>query len=267
MARLTALVPALLVCALAARAEEPHSITVRGRGTVSVRPDKLILVLGATGKAEKASDAVAKLKTKVDGIKTELNTVLKDKVQVAAAIKDSGLSFGSGADQMQIMMGGGREDAAAEISVTTELEVTIPGVDKMQDEDLAVIVSMLIDKATEAGAEMKPPTNRYNPWMVQGAAGVYFGFTDYATQVEKAWDEAVKKARDRATSIASRLGCEIGSALKVRDLTQNEGAAKQANPYAAMMGMTNDEEGPKPKSSGQMDLSVEIEVEFELKKK
>jgi hypothetical protein len=40
------------------------------------------------------------------------------------------------------------------------------------------------------------------------------------------------------------------------------------NPYAAMYGMAgSDDGGPKIKSSGEAELSVEIEVEFELVKK
>jgi len=268
--RLIAIIPVLLAAAVAAHAEDKNTVLVRGRGTVRVRPDRLILVLGATGKAEKATDAVEKLGKKTGEIKDAVNLVLKDKQGIDAAVRDSGLSFGAPAgNDVQIMMGGGNQDAASEIAVSTDLEVTVTGVDKMKDSDLAALVSGLLDKAVEAGAEVKPPVNRFNPWMNQGGGvGVYFGFSDYNAQVEKAWDEAAKKAKERAASIAKRLDLVIGDAVKVRDVSGEDGAQKAAsNPYAALMGMATGEDGPKIKSSGEIELSVEIEVEFELKKK
>ena len=48
----------LAVAASTCGAEDRNTITVPGKGSVRVRPDKLILVLGANGKAEKASDAI-----------------------------------------------------------------------------------------------------------------------------------------------------------------------------------------------------------------
>lgn len=252
-------------------ADDPHTITVRGKGTVRVRPDKLILVLGASGKAEKATDAVEKLNKKKDEINGAVKAVLQDKQGLNSSVKDSGMTFGAPQDEMaQIrMMGGQQPEGAGEIAVTSELQVTVAGVDKMQDADLAALISALLDKAMEAGGEIKAPTNRYNPWMGagNGSSGVFFGFSDYDTQVEKAWDEAAKKAKDRAESIAKRLGMAVGDAVRAKDVSAEGASGRAANPYAAMWGMSGDDDGPKIKSSGEMELAVEMEVEYELKKK
>ncbi|MEK7466994.1 MAG: SIMPL domain-containing protein [Planctomycetota bacterium] len=262
----------LSVAASTSAAEDRNTITVRGKGSVRVRPDKLILVLGASGKAEKASDAVAKLGKKRTEIGEAIKQALAGKQGLDAKVKDSGMTFGGAADEMaQIrMLGGQQPEAAGEMTVTTELEITVAGIDKMTDEDLAGIISSLVDKTTDAGAEMKPPGNRYNPFMGGGSGnqGVFFGFSDYEAQVEKAWDEAAKKAKERAEAIAKRLGLSVGEAVRVKDTTsEGPSATKALNPYAAMMGLGGDDDGPKIKSSGEMEMSVEMEVEFELKKK
>ncbi|MCE9581338.1 MAG: SIMPL domain-containing protein [Planctomycetes bacterium] len=272
MRRFIAITALLAVAAVSAGAEDRNTITVRGKGTVRVRPDRLVLVLGASGKAEKATDAVEKLNKKKDEIRDAVDKVLQGKQGLNVTVKDSGLTFGAPADEMmQIrMMGGQQPEGAGEMAVTTEVQVTVGGIDKMQDADLASLISSLVDKANEAGAEMKPVANRYNPYLPSagGSNGVFFGFSDYDKQAERAWDEAAKKARERAESIANRLGLIVGDAVRVKD-TSNEGSAvaKASNPYAAMLGMASDDDGPKIKSSGEMELSVEMEVEFELKKK
>lgn len=272
MRQFIAIAVLLALAASGSSAEDRNTITVRGKGSVRVRPDKLILVLGANGKAEKASDAVEKLAKKRAEIGDAIKAALDGKQGLDVKVKDSGMTFGAPADEMaQIrMLGGQQPDAAAEMTVTTELEITVAGIDKMADADLAGIISSLVDKTTDAGAEMKPPANRYNPFMGGGSGnqGVFFGFSDYENQVEKAWDEAAKKAKERAEAIAKRLGLTVGEAVRVKD-TSGEGsaAAKAVNPYAAMLGMGDEDDGPKIKSSGEMELSVEMEVEFELKKK
>ncbi len=272
MRPILAAITLLAAAASASFAEDRNTITVRGKGTVRVRPDKLILVVGATGKAEKALDAVEKLGKKRAEIADAIKKVLDGKQGLVSSVKDNGLTFGGGVDEMaQIrMLGGQQQEAAGETAVTTEMEITVGGIDKMADADLAGIISSLIDKTTEAGAEMKAAANRYNPFMGGGSGnqGVFFGFSDYDAQVEKAWDEAAKKAKERAEAIAKRLGMGIGEAVRVKDVTgEGPAALKALNPYAAMMGMGGDEDGPKIKSSGEMELAVEMEVEFELKKK
>ncbi|KAF0247109.1 MAG: hypothetical protein FD180_48 [Planctomycetota bacterium] len=272
MRRFIAITALLAIAASTSLAEGRNTITVRGKGSVRVRPDKLVLVLGADGKAEKASDAVDKLGKKRAEIGEAIKQALEGKQGLDYKVKDSGMTFGGAADEMaQIrMLQGQQPDAAGEMTVTTELEITVAGIDKMSDTDLAGIISALIDKTKDAGAEMKAPGNRYNPFMGGGSAnqGVFFGFSDYEAQVEKAWDEAAKKAKERAEAIAKRLGLSVGDAVRVKDTTgEGSAAAKAVNPYAAMLGMGGDEDGPKIKSSGEMEMSVEMEVEFELKKK
>ncbi len=272
MRPILATVTLLALAATASLAEDRNSITVRGRGTVRVRPDKLILVVGATGKAEKATDAVEKLGKKRAEISDAIKKVLDGKQGLASNVKDSGLTFGGAVDEMaqMRMLGGQQQEAAGETTVTTEMEITVAGIDKMADADLAAIISALIDKTSEAGAEMKAAGNRYNPFLGGGTGtqGVFFGFSDYDAQVDKAWDEAAKKAKERAEAIAKRLGLGVGDAVRVKDVTgEGSAAMKAVNPYAAMMGLGGEEDGPKIKSSGEMELAVEMEVEFELKKK
>lgn len=272
MHRLLAAVALAALTAGLSAAEDRNTITVRGKGTVRVRPDKLILVVGATGKAEKATDAVEKLAKKRAEIGDAIKKVLDGKKDLATSVKDNGLTFGGGMDEMaQIrMLGGQQQEGAGETAVTTELEITVEGIDKMAETDLAGIISALMDKTMEAGAEIKPAGNRYNPFLGGGSGtqGVFFGFTNYDAQVEKAWDAAAKSARARAEAIASRLGLAVGDAVRVKDLTGEAAApAGAAASYLAMLGMGGDEDGPKIKSSGEQDLAVEMEVEFELKKK
>lgn len=277
MPRHLAVLPMFLALSLAARADEPHTITVRGRGTVSARPDTLVMTFDAAGKAEKAADAIAKLRAKSDGLRTALNDVLKEKGQLNASIADTGLAWGGmgGAGEAQVFLGGmgGNRETAAETTVSTQLKVTVPGIDKMPPEELALLVSTLLDKGSDAGSgEATAAGNAATVWISRayggggGSSPVQFTFSDPDAAVEKAWDEAIARARKRAEMIASKLGLTIGDAVRVRDAAAATSAETQANPYAVAMAMFGAAAG-KSTSSGEIELSAEVEVEFELKKK
>ncbi|MBI2921859.1 MAG: SIMPL domain-containing protein [Planctomycetes bacterium] len=277
MSRHLAILPLFVALSIAARAEEPHTITVRGRGTVSARPDTLVMTFDASGKAEKAADAIAKLRAKSDTLRTSLNDALKEKGQLNASIADTGLAWGGagGAGEAQVFLGamGGNREAAAETTVSTQLKVTVPGVDKMPSEELALLVSTLLDKGTDAGSgETAAGANAATVWITRAYGGggggpVQFTFSDPDAAVEKAWDEAIARARKRAEMIASKLGLTIGDAVRVRDAAAGPSPESPSNPYAVAMAMFSAAGGGKTTSSGEVELSAEVEVEFELKKK
>ncbi|MCE9581917.1 MAG: SIMPL domain-containing protein [Planctomycetes bacterium] len=265
MRRFAAALPAVLCLALLAHADDPKTITVHGKGTARAKPDVLVVTFHASGKAEKAADAVAKLKEKLTALKADLESVLKEKGAQAAKVVDSGLAFpgtaaGGGMAQMMVWNGGNPPDAqAAEVSATSEVRVTVPGVDAMKNEEVAALVSALLDKGGAETAAGNCGLNVFTGRMGGASSPVHFTFSDIEAAQSKAWDEAVKKARARAETIASRLGLVVGGAVKVRDLSDGDAGEKAA---VAVMGG-----GRAPGvSSGEAELSVELEVEFELTK-
>jgi len=271
MPRLFAVTALLLAAAVACRAEDRNTITVKGKGTVSVRPDRLVLVFGAKGDAEKAADAVEKLRKKSKDIREAIDAVLKN-TSLNATVGDSGVTISPPASQNpMIMMGGNKDEAAGNIVAQTEIEIRVPGVDAMKPGELEEVITTLLDKAVEAGADIASAGAGFNVFMqaAGGATGVFYEFSNFEASVDKAWDEAVRKARERAESISRRLGLTVGDAVRVRDTSAGETQVSESagkNPMAAIYGMMGSD-SPRLKSSGAKELTVEIEVEFELKKK
>lgn len=270
MLRLAAALPALLVFALAAGADEPRTITVRGHGTVKAKPDTLVLTFNAKGNAEKAADAIEKLNKNVKTLKDDLAAVLAEMKAQGAKVEDTGVSFaspGGGGGMMQVVINGmgKQEEAAAEMTATSQIRVTVPGVDAMKPEDVATLVSTLLDKGQGAAGEAVGDDGCFNVFGARAGGGspVKFVISDKEAALSKAWDEAVRKARSRAESIASRLNLTVGGAVKVRDLSDD--AAPQNDVAAAAMRMMGGKGAPGT-SSGETELSVDLEVEFELKK-
>lgn len=275
MPRFTAVVPALILSmALAAGAEEPKTITVRGKGSVKAKPDILTLTIGATGKAEKAADATTKLKKKLETLEAELKAVLKEKGVEGATVEDSGVTFCSGScgagQTVQIMGRGGMaiagEEGEQEMTATSEVTVTVTKVDKMASEDLATLVSALLDKgnASDGDQNEQMMTGQMRMFQAQMSSPVQFSFSDPEAALNKAWDEAVKKARARAEAIASRLGLTVGGAVRVRDLSdRDDSSAKQAANLAIFYLAQN---GKRAGASSDTELGVQLEVEFELKR-
>jgi uncharacterized protein YggE len=273
MIRPLLLAPAVFACALIAAAE-PQTITVRGKGKIDARPDTLTVTLHASGKAEKAADAAEKLEKKLAELKEAVSAVLQGHKQQAATMKDTGMTFGSGANQAQIMVLNGlgnQTELAAENNASTELIVTVPGADKIDGNELGRLITALLDKGTEAGATVCDATGCTTVWFtgMQGvSSAVSFTFSDVEAAREKAWEKAVAAAKKRAEVIAGKLGLSVGGAVKVRDLTADD-VEKQTAATAWTVALQAGVSGSvtATKSSGDVTLEAELEVEFELKTK
>jgi hypothetical protein len=241
---------------------------------VTVKPDTLVLTFGASGKAEKAEDAVTKLKSKSEAIRQALKQVLDEKKAANARVEDTGVAFGAagGGAAGQVIfvggMGGDENGGASETTASTQLKVTVPNIDTLASEDVSALVSAVMDKATDAGAESGAPNCGTNVWIGRGqpgGAGVSFTISDPDAQKDKAFEEAVAKARARAEKIASKLGCEVGGAVRVKDLSDGEDVKK--NPAMAWVAYLAEDGGTAVSTSGSTELTVELEVAFELKAK
>ncbi|MEK7466620.1 MAG: SIMPL domain-containing protein [Planctomycetota bacterium] len=274
MLRFAAALPAVLVLALVAGADEPKTITVRGHGTVKAKPDTLVMTFHAKGSAEKAADAIEKLNKNLKTMKDDLAAVLADRKVQGAKIEDSGVCFAGAqgaSGQVQVIWNGGGNQVEAganpETNASSEIRVTIPAVDAMKPEDVATLVSALLDKG-QATASDEANDGCFNVFGVTygGGSPVSFTISDPESQLSKAWDEAVKKARTRAETIASRLGLAVGGAVKVRDLSDDGAQDKSAAATAMNWVALRAGRAGTPVSSGETELSVALEVEFELKR-
>lgn len=274
MFRTLLIAPAFLASALLAAAD-PQTITVRGKGSIEARPDTLVVTLHASGKAEKAADAAEKLENKLAELKEAVAAVLKDHKQQQASMKDTGMTFGSGGNTAQIMVLNGlgnQQELAAENNASTQLIVTVPGADKIAGNELGRLITALLDKGTEAGATTSDASGCTTVWYAaaQGmSSAVSFTFSDVESAREQAWEKAVSAAKKRADVIASKLGLVVGGAVKVRDLTSNDGEKSTAATgwTAVLQAGVGGASVTCAKSSGDVTLDAELEVEFELKSK
>lgn len=254
----TLVIAALL--ALPALAEDV--VVVLGHGEARTRPDRLVLTFRVSSNAEKAADALAKQKSKVEKAKAALDAASKERKLEGAVLADSGLEFGAPANQEDvIIMGGGAPEGAQEVHVSTLVSLTLEGADKLDEGALAEHVVALIDAAVEGGAEYAggAPAG----WGTDGLAPatVRYEFSDPDAAIEKAWDAAVENARKRAVAIATRFGRQVSEVVKIEDLS---GAEEDADGEALPPGVGGAGVGAM-RTSGVAAVRADVRVTFRMK--
>ncbi|MCE9581518.1 MAG: SIMPL domain-containing protein, partial [Planctomycetes bacterium] len=185
------------------------TILVTGHGEAKVRPDRLEFRFEVAVRAEKAGDAVTKIGEKATKVKDELAKAASLRKLQASPVTDEGLEFRNppgNEDGMMVVGAPGGAEGGGEVMVETTLTMTVDGIDKFKDTEIAEHVAAVLDAAIAAGATYSGGL-QYD-WSGRGPvpATVTFRLSDPQAALAKAWDAAAADAKRRAAEIAKRFG-------------------------------------------------------------
>src|SRR5687768_8135141 len=169
--------------------DKPSQITVRGSGSVTAKPDSLVMSVGAN-----VQDTTIKAaQDKVAAIVTRMTERLK-----AAGIEDKDFRTSQYSVETVMDFGSNPKEGALQqvigFRVVNMLEITF------RDPALA---PQVLDEMVSAGAN-----------------SIYSGgytFADYASLQKQAYDKALKDAQDRASRLASLSGLTLGKIVSVSE--------------------------------------------------
>ncbi len=225
LAFLTAMTAAL--AALPAAAEE-RRISVSGTGTALAEPDMATITLGVTNQHAQASAAMEATSSAVSLILKRLDEMGLD----ARDIQTRDLSLNP------VWSGRGQSNEAPQIAGFTASNRVFVRVRDL--DNLGTIMDAVIrDGANDFG-------------------GLSFGVQDPKPLTEKARADAVAEAKSKAEQLAQAAGVTLGPVVSIND--QGGGV----RPVAQMREMAMSDAGGVPVAGGEISVSVNISMEFEI---
>ncbi|MEK7468910.1 MAG: SIMPL domain-containing protein [Planctomycetota bacterium] len=254
----------LALIALAAWADD--TVIVTGHGEAKVRPDRVEFRFAVSARAEKAADAVTKIGEKSAKVRDDLKAAAAARKLEGATVKESGLDFRSppGNEDAMVVMGGagGGGEGGGEVMVEKTVTMTVDGIDKLKDGEVAEHVAAIVDAAVAAGANYSGGMQW--DWTGRGPvpATVVFRMSDPQAALAKAWDAAAEDAKKRAAEIAKRFGRQIGDVSKVEDVSGPLSGTAEAQPLAP--GQAGSHQSTFS-GTGEATITAELKVEFKLK--
>lgn len=216
----------------------PHVITVVGQGSISAAPDIATVVLGVNVSAATVEQAMEDASTRMDKIMTALKKLnISDK-----DITTSNYSIYYEEPpryEMPAATKGSEETPAGVYRVSNMVTVKIRKLDQ---------VGELIDAAVAAGAN--------SLW------GVNFDLEDRTELEAQARAKAMENARQRAEELAKLAGVRVGGVVQISEVVGGTYYPMAAMPRAVeAAGMGG---GAGPISPGELEISYQIQVTFEL---
>ncbi len=206
-------------------------IIVTGQGQVSVKPNTAIATIGVETVAANLNDATSQNNTKMTAVIDKLKSMGiadKDIQTVNYNVYPMTQPSPKGPDNAPPVITGYR--------VVNQVRVTIR---KLED------AGKILDAAVTAGAN-----NIY---------GVSFGVDDMTPYQQQARAAAIKDAQDKAGQLAKNAGVQLGSILAI-----SEGTISAPVPMAAM-GLRADSSGSVPVQTGEMQVSIIVNVRYAIK--
>jgi uncharacterized protein YggE len=244
-------------------------ITVSGTGQALARPNLVEVDLQVSGKAELTADALVKYR---DAKQRVLDTLGQLKIDHMTT-NDHALSInvGSSAEQQQQMINGmPAVGGKPQVVVSSTLRVTLTGVREIEPEQLIKSVGRLLDVAQDAGVNVGPtPAEVMQAYrfgrQLDNSVPVRFVLDDLAELREKAYENAVSDARDRATRLAKLHHVKLGPALSIQEIAVggDAGGTTVVNAYiyqqtAAAPAPNTD--GPRISSSSLAAVPVQVKL-------
>lgn len=241
---LPALLMMLVFLMLPAQAEQ--TITVTAVGQATVKPDQIVLTGQLSESSEKMKDAV----TAFRDTRRRAMAAIKEAGVENLIITPSALSISlSGGPQMN-RFGGKQPEAApaGQLVISQSVELTVNGVDKMDEQALIDLTVKLIKTAKEAGVDLS--ANKMQNMMMEMGMGESIGssailrVSDPDTVNKAATKAAVEQARADAAYLAELAGGKLGPVVRISDaVAPGDGDDSASNPYmmffGAMMGEEN----------------------------
>jgi len=214
-----------------ASGDSPRILTVVGSGLVTLRPDLAYVTIGV-----RSEDSDAKVAVEANNTQTQ-------------EVVDALLGFGIDPDDIQTLNFNiysyedfneqFEEKPPLRYSVENSVYVTVRDIDTLGD---------LLSAAIDAGAN--------NIW------GVQFDVADKSEALSEARALAVENANDKAAELAGFAEVELGQILSISTF----GSGNFPTPYGVGGGgfATADLESAVPVSPGQISVSVEVSMVFEI---
>ena len=211
-------------------ADELRTIAVNGTGTISLTPDMAIVKIGVETQDEDAQTAVAN------------NNDIAE--QIMAAMTELGIPDGDLKTTNFSVYPLTRYNDEGEITsisyrVNNSVQVTVRQLDLLGD---------VFSEAVEAGAN--------------NIGGIQFDITNREEAYAQAMEQAMANARSRAEVLAGAENVEIKQVHTISSFVGGGGIiARNAISEMAVM----DSGGSVPVSSGEMEITVEVNVVFEIR--
>lgn len=221
-----------LVCAMPAEASahaEMPVVTVSGEGTVSVKPDRATVSLGAWHQADTAIEA----QSRVNAIIDEATKAIRELEIEGLMIQTSGLSLSPVYDYQR-----DREPRITGYRASINLSVRVDDIDR---------TGTVIDAAMKTGANQ--------------LQGVAFSLKDDSGARRDALRRAVEDARMKAETIADALGRPLVGLVEVQE--QGVSVPVISRGVESMRSMAADS-APTPIEAGEIEVSANLQITYNL---
>ena len=208
---------------------KPSQITVRGTGSISVKPDTLVMTVGASIQDNTVKAAQAQVTTVMDAIVAKLKAagVAEKDYKTVQYNVEPVMDYGSNPEK-----GGAGAPKLVGFRVVNMLEVTLRDTSKAPD---------LLDELTSAGVN-----TIYN---------ISYTFADADALSRQAYDQAVRDAGERAARLAGLSNMNLGRIISV-----TEPSANQPGILYGDMGKGAAGGGVFP---GQQNIQIDVIVSYE----
>ena len=225
------MVPAL-VCAMPVEASAPAelpTVSVSGKGTVSVKPDRATVSVGAWHQAETAIEAQSRVNEIIEEATKEIRKVKAE----GMLIQTSGLSLSPVYNYQR-----DKEPKIIGYRASIMLTVRIDDIDK---------TGAVIDAAMETG--------------VNQMHGVSFSLKDDSGARREALKKAVQDGRQKAEAIADALGRPIQDLIEVREQGVSVPIINRGiESYRTMAA----DSAPTPIEAGEIEVSASVNISYSL---
>jgi len=208
---------------------KPSQITVRGSGSISVKPDTLVMTVGASIQDATVKAAQTQVTAVIDAIEAKLKAAdveEKDYKTIQYNVEPV-MDYGSSPEK-----GGAGTPKLVGFRIVNMLEVTLRDTSKAPE---------LLDQLTSAGVN-----TIYN---------ISYTFADADSLSKQAYDKAVKDAEERATRLAGLSNMTLGRIISV-----TEPSANQPGIIYGEMGKGAGGGGVFP---GQQNIQIDVIVSYE----
>lgn len=243
-----------------------EGISVYGTGEVAARPNWVEIDLVVSGKAELTGDALVKYR---DARKRLVDSLAKlGLADLSTEELGVGISAGNSlAQQQRIINGVPQAPGKTQIEVASTVRVRLKNVREAPSDDVVKTVGRLIDIAQDAGVSIElsqaeiQMRQRYGNYSNQNV-NVQFVVSDLAELRERAYEQAVADARERAARLAKLNRVKLGAAVSVQEIQvagDSQAMARSNNPYAPSPALETSKE-PRISSATLADIPVQVKL-------
>lgn len=241
---LPALLTILVFVMLPAQAEQ--TITVTAVGQATVKPDQIVLTGRLSESSEKMKDAV----TAFRDTRRRAMAAIKEIGIENLSIQSSTLSVSLSSGPQMNPFGGEQPEAApaGQLVISQSVELTVSGVDEMDEQALIGLTVKLMKTAKEAGVDLSADKMQNMMMMQMGMGGgsgssAILRVSDPDAANKAATKAAVETARADAAYLAELAGGKLGPIVRISDaVAAGEGEDSATNPYMMFFGAMMGEE-------------------------